>query len=93
MFNFDVYIKENGQYIEIDKGTTQQGIPVFPFTFGQLLDEQLDEAYITIQKSIVEHYPPLTEVRIDVKQNGQVVNQHYMVVAQDNSQQFPLYEH
>jgi hypothetical protein len=92
MFNFDVYIKENGDYIKVDTGTSQEGIPVFPLSIGQLLDEQLDEAYITIQKSIVEHYTPLTEVRIDVLQDGQVIKQHYMVVAEDNSQQFPLYE-
>ena len=92
MFNFNVYIKENGKYVMVDTGTTQQGIPVFPLSIGQLLDEQLDEAYITIQKSIVEHYTPLTEVKIEVLQDGQVVKEYYMVVAEDNSQQFPLYE-
>lgn len=92
MFNFKVYIKENGTYVMVDTGTSQQGIPVFPLSIGQLLDEQLDEAYITIQKSIVEHYTPLTEVKIDVYQDNVLVKTHYMVVAEDNSQQFPLYE-
>ena len=92
MFNFNVYIKENNEYIKVGKGTSQQGIPVFPLSVGNLLDEQLDECYLTIQKSIIEHYAPLTEVKIEVLQDGNIVKEHYFVVAEDNSQQFPLYE-
>ena len=38
MNNFSVYIKENGTYNKVN------AVAVFPFSFGQLLDEQLDEA-------------------------------------------------
>ena len=37
MNNFSVYIKENGTYEKVN------AVAMFPFNFGQLLDEQGDE--------------------------------------------------
>ena len=56
---------DNGTYDKIN------AIAVFPFSFGQLLDEQLDEAHLTVKLSPKEHYEPLTEIKIDITDGGQ----------------------
>ena len=84
MNNFSVYIKENGTYEKIN------GVAVFPFNFGQLLDEQLDEAHLVIKMSPKEHYEPLTEMKIEVFENSKVIKEYYFVVAQDNAYEFPV---
>ena len=84
MNNFSVYIKDNGTYDKIN------AIAVFPFSFGQLLDEQLDEARLVVKLSPKEHYEPLTEVKIELLENGNVVKEYYFVVAQDNAYEFPI---
>lgn len=85
MFNFYVYVKNNGDYEKID------GIPVFPLSVGNLLDERLDECYLTVQKSTVKRFATLTDLKIEVKQNNYLVHTHYFVVANDKSQHFPVY--
>ena len=88
MNNFSVYIKENGIYNKIN------AVSVFPFNFGQLLDEQLDEARLIIKLSQNKHYEPLTEIRIDfLNRDGDksnVLESKYFVVAQDKSREFPV---
>ena len=64
MNNFSVYIKENGVYDKIN------AVAIFPFSFGQLLDEQLDEARLVVKLSPKEHYEPLTEIKIDITDGG-----------------------
>ena len=64
MNNFSVYIKENGVYDKIN------AVAIFPFSFGQLLDEQLDEARLVVKLSPKEHYEPLTEIKIDIEKRN-----------------------
>ena len=58
MNGFSVQIKNNGKW----ENTT--GKPVFPFSFGELLDERLDEAYVTLVNDTREVYRPFTEMRV-----------------------------
>ena len=60
MNTFTVSIKRDGAYTPIS------GTPVFPFSMGELLDERLDEAYITIYGCTKSIYKPLTEVKVTV---------------------------
>ncbi len=46
--------------------TTYTANAVFPFKFANLLDEQLDEAYITLKRINKEYFLPLTPVTIEV---------------------------
>lgn len=39
---------------------------VMPLKFGDLLDEQLDEAHLALRKCKHRHFPPLTPVEIDL---------------------------
>ncbi len=89
MNNFSVYIKENGIYDKI------YAVAIFPFSFGQLLDEQLDEARLLVKLSPKEHYEPLTEIKIDIEKRNSsgtvsVIESKYFVVAQDKSREFPV---
>ena len=84
MNNFSVYIKENNAYKKIN------AVAVFPFTVSQLLDEQLDEARLIIKNSPDEYYEPLTAVKIELLENGNVVKEYYFVVAQNNAYEFPI---
>lgn len=94
MINFKVYIKKNGVYQSIhdNEDMTQNANAVFPFTVSQLLDEQLDEARLIIKNSPDEYYKSLTEVKIELLENGNVVKEYYFVVAQDNAFRFPVGE-
>ena len=86
MFNFTVYRKDNGKYTDIK---TFSEIAVFPLSFSNLLDEQLDEMKLIIRNSSVKCFTPLTEFRIDLKQIGTVKKSLYMIVANDNPREFP----
>jgi hypothetical protein len=85
MFNFRVYTKKDGAY-----NNKIDGVAVFPLSIGELLDEQLDEAHLTIKLSHTEHFEPLTDVRIELLQDGVVVKNLYMIIASDNSFEFPI---
>ncbi len=76
--------------VEINKGGKWRKVTaVFPFSSGELLDERLDEAYVTFY-SRTKEYRPLTEFRIthnvDGKQEGDI---EYYILATDNSAEFP----
>ena len=92
MINFKVYIKKNGVYQSIhdNEDMTQNANAVFPFTVSQLLDEQLDEARLIIKNSPDEYYEPLTEVKIELLENSNVIKEYYFVIAQDNAFEFPV---
>ena len=62
--------------------------PVFPFSIGELLDERLDEAYLTIYDSPDEHIPRLTEIRATI-QNGNKTKQEFFIVASDTLIELP----
>lgn len=63
---------------------------VFPLKTGNLLDEQLDEAYLTMVLCKEEHFDMLTRVQIDARTKnayGQVTSEKsfYYVIANDRS--------
>lgn len=80
---FSVEIKKDGVFQAVD-GT------VFPLTWSDLLDERLDEAYITLYKSTEKAYKPLTEVRIILRNGKTTVDTLYFIVASDNATEYPI---
>ena len=81
---FSVKIKKDGRFRDIT------GKAVFPFSFGELLDERLDEAYLRIIKDTTEHYDPLTEFKITLSPRMGETKDFYFIVGNDNSENFPL---
>lgn len=77
MNEYRVYVKKTGEYERID------GSVVYPFTTSNLLDERLDEAYVTVINSSVALYSPMTEMRIEIE-DGATVKYYNMVVANDS---------
>lgn len=82
MNSIQYHIKQNGMWQKLN------ATPVFPFSLGELLDERLDEAYLTIYDSPDEHIPRLTEIRATI-QNGNKTKQEYFIVASDTSVELP----
>ena len=78
MNKFTVSIKQGGTWQRI------KATPVFPFSWGELLDERLDEAYITVYDSPEKTYPRLTKVKVSIT-NGAKVKDEYFILASDNS--------
>lgn len=76
-------------YVDIDGKELTDGISVFPFSFGQLLDERLDEAYLHITKSAVPVYKPTTPVKVTVWEDDLPFEFDY-VVASDNAYELPV---
>ena len=60
MNKFEISIKQDGEYQPI------QATPVFPFSWGELLDERLDEAYITLYDSPEKTYKRLSDVKVTI---------------------------
>lgn len=83
MNSIQYHIKQNGTWQRLN------ATPVFPFSIGELLDERLDEAYLTIYDSPDEHIPRLTEIRATI-QNGSKTKQEYFIVASDTSVELPV---
>ena len=82
MNSIQYHIKQNGMWQKLN------ATPVFPFSLGELLDERLDEAYLTIYDSTDEHIPRLTEIRATI-QNGSKTKQEFFIVASDTSVELP----
>jgi hypothetical protein len=83
MNKFEISIKQDGEYQPI------QATPVFPFSWGELLDERLDEAYITLYDSPEKTYKRLTDVKVTIT-NGSRVKDEYFIIASDNSYELPV---
>jgi hypothetical protein len=83
MNKFEISIKQDGEYQPI------QATPVFPFSWGELLDERLDEAYITLYDSPEKTYKRLTDVKVTIT-NGSRVKEEYFIIASDNSYELPV---
>ena len=87
MNNFYIYVKNN-------EWQSISGTPVFPFNYGQLLDERLNEAYITVMNSDIKSYRPTTEIRIDLVENAREAEEkttsQYYIVASDNAYEYPV---
>lgn len=79
MNNFTVKIKQNDGFVALT------ATAVFPFRFGELLDERLDEAYVDIINDSVEEYEPLTEFSITVTVGAETVTKYY-ILARDQAQ-------
>ncbi len=82
MNSIQYHIKQNGVWQKLN------ATPVFPFSIGELLDERLDEAYLTIYDSLDEHIPRLTEIMATI-QNGDKTKQEFFIVASDTSVELP----
>ena len=83
MNKFEISIKQDGEYQPI------QATPVFPFSWGELLDERLDEAYITLYDSPEKTYKRLSDVKVTIT-NGPRVKDEYFIIASDNSYELPV---
>ena len=83
MNKFEIYIKQDGKYQPI------QATPVFPFSWGELLDERLDEAYITVYDSPEKTYKRLTDVKVTIT-NRPREKDEYFIIASDNSYELPV---
>lgn len=85
----EIFIKENGQYVSL-KGSAN----VVEISGGELLDEQLDELRLVIKNSIVDTYPPLTEVKIvlktvDIENNTETIDRIlYLIVGNDSTTEY-----
>ena len=75
---------------------------VFPFSDGELLDERLDEAYVTFLSDI-KTFAPTTEFKVEFTLNGlpdvdaEGKSAIYFIIANDRSTEYPagsgLYKH
>lgn len=77
------HIKENGEWVKLN------ATPVFPFSVGELLDERLDEAYMTVYDSPVQHYARLTDIRATIYNGENTPKAEYFIIASDNSVELP----
>lgn len=66
------------------------GTPVFPLGIGELLDERLNEAYITIVNSKTPVFRPCTEIMVTVKEGEAIKKQYYFIVARDDAAEMPI---
>lgn len=82
MNKFTISIKQDGEYQPI------QATPVFPFSWGELLDERLDEAYITLYDSREKTYKRLTDVKVTINEKEDEAK--YFIIASDNSYELPV---
>lgn len=91
MFTFNVYTLKDEKNEKID------GTPVFPLGIGELLDERLNEAYITLVNSETPVFRPCTEVMVEVLNNNIPTQHYYFIVARDDASEMPigsgLYKH
>lgn len=96
---------KNSYEIYID-GRNQTYGAVMPIKLGEFLDEQLDEATVSLRSVKRSNYPPLTPVEIRVKNtlywtkegDGETREKtYYFVVADDTAEEMPphsgLYNH
>ena len=86
---YNIWIK----YGESNSYSNYSQYAVFPFNFSYLLDEKLNEAYVTLVGCPVSLFEPLTEIRIDLIQNSgetsETTQSIYFVVANDNAFEQP----
>ena len=75
--------------VNINGSPLTDGKAVFPFSFGKLLDERLDEAYLHITQSATPVYKPTTPVQVVVSEAGDLTTFDY-VVASDNAYELPV---
>ncbi len=81
---FRLSVKQDGEWQKVNA--------VFPFIFGELLDERLDEANVTFFSS-EKSYKPLTDFKAALAKEGQADNVAYKrisyILANDDSHEYP----
>lgn len=83
---------DNTFTVQIRKNDTWQaltGVTVFPFDFGQLLDERLNEAYLTILNDTTRYYRPNELLKVTV-QSGEETTVQYYLTARDSAVELPV---
>lgn len=90
LHNFKVYVKTDS-----DIDYVQVRTAIFPFKFGMMLDERLDEAYITILGTKTKTYKPTTRVKIELIENAhesdeEIVAVKHYIVASDTAKEMPV---
>jgi hypothetical protein len=84
MFKFTIGILDNDTFRPID------GTPVFPLGIGELLDERLNEAYVTVVNSTTPVFQPCTEVIVTVNDGSTLNKSYYFIVARDDASEMPI---
>ena len=80
---FTVQIRKN------DAWESMTGVTVFPFNLGQLLDERLNEAYLTILNDTTRYYRPNELLKVTV-QSGEETTVQYYLTARDSAVELPV---
>ena len=83
---------DNTFTVQIRKNDTWQaltGVTVFPFDFGQLLDERLNEAYLTILNDTTRYYRPNELLKVTL-QSGEETTVQYYLTARDSAVELPV---
>ena len=83
MNNFKVHHWDGSAWIEIPH-------PVFPLGFSNLLDERLDEAYVTFYNAKKDEYKPTDIFALTFYENGVAVKNLGLCVAMDRVTNLPL---
>lgn len=81
MNTFSVYIRKYGGWIPID------GTPVFPFSFGKLLDERLNEAYVTLYNSSTKEFRPTEDIKVVITYSDGISSTQYYIIARDDAKE------
>lgn len=82
MYTVKVYERAGTAWQEIS------GIVDTPVSYGDYLDERLDEGYLTVYKSAKPLFHPDTEIRIDMT-DGTGTTQKFFIVSSDESEEIP----
>lgn len=67
------------------------GTPVFPFRWGELLDERLDEAYVNLIGSRTPCFKPTEEIEVAIYEDGERRSAEYYVIARDDAERYPVW--
>ena len=78
MNRYTVNVRKEGSFEPIS------GRVVYPFTTSNLLDERLDEAYVTIINSEVPLFCPMTEIQILLEDDTGTIKEYNMLDAEGN---------
>ena len=82
MYTVKVYERVGTAWQEIS------GIVDTPVSYGDYLDERLDEGYLTVYKSAKPLFHPDTEIRIDMA-DGMETTRKFFIVSSDEVDEIP----
>lgn len=81
-------LKQNTIKVEINGIDYTKNVQ-FPYKFSNLLDEQLDEASLTLVKCKDKIFKPLTDVKVTITDGAKQIIQN-MLVASDKADEIPV---